>query len=74
MILEYKLTENNIFSEEHDIACTSSKQKKDCCYREAKNKWDNDGLIKVRNWYPNNPIIGYLNINTLKNKIINLEK
>ena len=35
MILEYKLTENNIFSEEHDIACTSSKQKKDCCYREA---------------------------------------
>ena len=74
MILEYKLTENDTFSEEHGIVCTSSKQNKDCCYREAKIKWDNDGLIKVRNSYPNNPIIVYLNINTLKSKIISLEK
>ena len=31
-------------------------------------------MIKVRNSYPNNPIIGYLNINTLQNKIISLRE
>ena len=31
-------------------------------------------MIKVRNTYPNNPIIGYLNINTLQNKIISLRE
>ena len=33
---------------------------------------DIDSLIKVRNSYPNNPIMGYLDINTLQNKIISL--
>ena len=66
------ITKNNTFSEEHDILCTFSKQKNDCHYKEAKIKLDIDGLIKVRNSYPNNPIIGYLNINTLQNKIISL--
>ena len=31
-------------------------------------------MIKVRNSHPNNPIIGYLHINTLQNKIINLRE
>ena len=31
-------TENDTFSEEHDIVCTSSKQKNDCYYNEAKIK------------------------------------
>ena len=31
-------------------------------------------MIKVRNPYPNNLIIGYLNINTLQNKIISLSR
>ena len=31
-------------------------------------------MIKVRNSYPNNRIIGYLNINTLQNKIISLRE
>ena len=31
-------------------------------------------MIKVRNSYPNNPIIGYPNINTLQNKTINLRE
>ena len=35
---------------------------------------DIDGLIKVRNSYPNKPIIGYLNVSTLQNKIINLRE
>ena len=67
-------TENDTFSEEHDIVCTSSKQKNDCYYKEAKIKLDIDDLIKVRNPYPNNLIIGYLNINTLQNKIISLSR
>ena len=67
-------TENDTFSEEHDIVCTSSKQKNDCYYNEAKIKLDINGLIKVRNTYPNNPIIGCLNINTLQNKIISLRE
>ena len=29
-------TENDTFSEERDIVCTSSKQKNDCYYKEAK--------------------------------------
>ena len=62
-------TENNTFSEEHELLCTSSKQK-----NEAKIKIDFDGLIKVRNPYPNHPIIEYLNINTLQNKIISLRE
>ena len=37
-------------------------------------KLDIDGLIKVRNSYPNNPVIGYLNISTLQNKIISLRE
>ena len=32
------------------------------------------GLIKVRNSYPNKPIIGYLNASTLQNKIISLRE
>ena len=56
-------TKNNTFSEEHDLLCTFSKQKNDCHYKVAKIKLDIDGLIKVRNSYPNNPII--LNNNTL---------
>ena len=31
-------------------------------------------LIELRNKYPNNPIIGYLNINSLRNKIIDLRE
>ena len=31
-------------------------------------------MIKVRNSYRNNPIIGYLNTNTLQNKIISLRE
>ena len=31
-------------------------------------------MTKVRKSYPNNPIIGYLNINTLQNKIISLRE
>ena len=31
-------------------------------------------MVKVRNSYPNNFIIGYLNINTLQNKIISLSR
>ena len=31
-------------------------------------------MIKVRNSYPNNPIKGYLNINSLQNKIISLRE
>ena len=65
-------TENDTFSEQHNIVCTSSKHKNDCHYKEAKIKLDIDGLIKVRNSNPNNPIIGYVNINTLQNKIISL--
>ena len=62
-------TENNThtFSEEHDLLCSMTYK---CHYKEAKNKLDIDGLIKVRNSYPNNLIIGYLNINALPNKII----
>ena len=48
-----------------------------CHYKEAKIKLDIDGLIKFRNSrnsYPNNLIIGYLNINTLQNKIISLRE
>ena len=59
---------------EHGIVCTSSEQKNDCYYKEAKIKLDIDGLIKVRNSYPNNPIMGYLNINTLRNKITSLRE
>ena len=49
-------TKNNTFSEEHDLLCTSSKQKNDCYYKEGKIKLDMDGL----------------NINNLQNKIISL--
>ena len=67
-------TENNAFSEEHDLLCTFPTQKNDYRYKEAKIKPVIDGLIKVRNSYPNNHIIGYLNINTLQSKIIRLAK
>ena len=67
-------TKNDNFAEEHDLLCTSSKQKNDCHYKEAKIKLDIDDLIKVRNPYLNSLIIGYLNINTLQNKIINLRE
>ena len=59
-------TEGNTFLEEHGIVCISSKQKNDCYYKEAKIKLDLDGLI--------NPIIGYLIISTLQNKIISLRE
>ena len=65
-------TENNTFSEEHALLCTSSKQKNDCHYKEAKIKLNTDGLIKIKNLYPNNLIMGYLNIDTIQNKIIRL--
>ena len=32
------------------------------------------GLIELRNKYPNNSTIGYLNINSLRNKIIDLRE
>ena len=67
-------TETNTFSEDQYLSCTSSEQKNDCYYKKAKIKLDIDGLIKVRNSYTNNPIIGYLNINTLQNKIISLRE
>ena len=67
-------TENNTFSEEHDLLGASSRQKDNCHYKEAKIKLDIDGWIKVRNSYPNNPIIGYLSTNTLQNKIISLRE
>ena len=67
-------TKNDNFSEEHDLSCTSSKQKNNCHYKEAKIKLDIDDLIKVRNPYLNSLIIGYLNINTLQNKIISLRE
>ena len=31
-------------------------------------------LIELRNKYPNKPIIGYLNINSLRNKIVDLRE
>ena len=43
--------------EEHDLLCTSFKQKNDCHYKEVKIKLDINDLIKVRNSCPNNPII-----------------
>ena len=67
-------TENNTFSEEHDLLCTFSKQKNYSHYKVVKIKLDIDGLIKVRNSYPNNPIIEYPNINILQNKIISLRE
>ena len=73
-------TENDTFSEEHGIVCTTStffyvpKQKNACYYNETKIMLDIDGLIKVRNSYPNKPIIGYLNVSTLQNKIISLRE
>ena len=36
------------------------------------NQTDINDLIKVREAYSKNPILGYLNINSLRNKIINL--
>ena len=71
---EILTTENNTFSKEYDLLCTSSKQKNDCHYKEVKIKLDIDDLIKIRNSCPNNPIIGYLDINTLQNKIISLRE
>ena len=40
-------TENDTFSEEHDIVCTSSKQKNDCYYKEAQIKLDIDGILDI---------------------------
>ena len=34
---------------------------------------DIENLIKLRNTYPKNPLIGYLNINSLRNKIGGLQ-
>ena len=67
-------TKNNTFSEECDLLCSCSKEKNDCHDKEAKIKLDIDGFIKVRNSYPYNTVIGYLNINTLQNKIISLRE
>ena len=67
-------TENDTFLEEHNIVCTSSRQKNDCYYKGAKIKLDIDDLIKGRNSYPNNPTVMYLNIKTLQNKIISLRE
>ena len=50
-------TENDTFSDKYDIVWTSSKQKNDYYYKETKIKSDIDGLIKVRNSYPNKHII-----------------
>lgn len=33
-----------------------------------------DGRINIRHTYPNNLIIGYLNINSLRNEIISLRE
>ena len=33
-----------------------------------------DDFIKIRETYSKNPILGYLNINSLRNKIINLKE
>ena len=35
---------------------------------------DISDLIKIREQYTNNLVLGYLNINSLKNKIINLRE
>ena len=35
---------------------------------------DLEALVKVKNDYPNNPMIGYLNINSLRNKIHSLRE
>ena len=56
------------------LLCICSKEKNDCHDKEAKIKLDIDGFIKVRNSYPYKPVIGYLNINTLQNKIISLRE
>ena len=40
-------TKNNTYSEEHDLLCTSSKQKNGCHYKEAQMKQDIDGLVKL---------------------------
>ena len=69
---EILTTENNTFSGEHDLLCTSSKHENDCYYKEVKIKLAIDGLVKVRNSCPNNPTIGYLDINSLQNKMISL--
>ena len=67
-------TKNNTFPEEHGLLCNSSRQRNDCHYKKAKIKLGIDGMIKVRNSCPNNPIIEYLDINTLQNKIVSLRE
>ncbi len=40
----------------------------------SKESSDLEKLIKLRNKYPSNPLIAYLNINSLRNKIIDLKE
>ena len=42
--------------------------------KNANHNLDIEGLINLRKFYTNNCIIGYLNINSLKNKITQLRE
>ena len=65
-----------IYGEENDPMSTPSKLKNDWFSKKMKKVCSNslsiDELINIRRTYPNNSIIGYLNINSLRNEIISL--
>ena len=63
---------NKICSEEQNRSVHLSDQK----YDKVKNLGQRniDDFIKIRETYSKNPILGYLNINSLRNKIINLRE
>ena len=67
-------TKTDKIMEGHGIASATSGQKNECFHNKDKFDLDIDGIIEVRKSYSRNPIIGYLNINTLQNKIVGLRE
>ena len=69
---------NIIYSEENDPMSTPSKLKNDWCSKKIKKVSSNslsiDERINIRATYANNLIIGYLNINSLRNEITSLRE
>ena len=67
-----------IYSKENNPLSTPSKLKKDWFTKKIKKVCSNslsiDELINIRHTYPNNPMIGYLNIISLRNEIISLRE
>ena len=65
-----------VYSEENDPINPPSKLKNDCCSKKINKEGSNhlciDKLINIRHTYPSNPIIGYLNINSRRNKVASL--